>query len=133
MKVGMRRALSILLLVFFSLGPLAATLQADDDSRLPACCRRHGKHHCAMSGQMAVAAMLAASDTTSIVTAPAHCPFFPEYLAQSMAPVSALASVPATIAAPRVQAHFPSPIRASVRFRPVRARSSRGPPHSFSC
>jgi hypothetical protein len=128
----MRRALALALVLFFSLGPLSATLQADGDSRLPACCRRHGKHHCAMGGQMSVAAMLASSGATPIVTAPAHCPYFPNYLAQSMAPVSALAPTPVAIPAARVQTHSPSPIRATVRLTPLRARSSRGPPHSFS-
>ena len=45
----MRRALSILLVLFFGLGPLTATLQGSDDSRLPACCRRNGAHHCVMA------------------------------------------------------------------------------------
>jgi hypothetical protein len=133
MKVEMRRALALALVLFFSLGPLTATLQADGDSRLPACCRRHGKHHCAMSEASAVAAMLAASDATPFVTAPAHCPYFPNYLTQSMAPISALAPAPVAIQAPRAQALSPLPIRASVRLLPVRARLSRGPPDSFSC
>ena len=68
----MRRILSILLLLVLGLGPEApATALASglisgpasawsgkvDESRLPACCRRNGKHHCAMSAgeSMAVA------------------------------------------------------------------------------
>ncbi len=46
----MRRLLSILLLAAFAL-PLIAPLLAfaqDPDAGLPACCRRHGQHHCAM-------------------------------------------------------------------------------------
>ncbi|HEV2576214.1 MAG TPA: hypothetical protein VGU25_03280 [Acidobacteriaceae bacterium] len=46
----MRRLLSILLLAAFAL-PLVAPLIAlaqDPDAALPACCRRHGQHHCAM-------------------------------------------------------------------------------------
>jgi hypothetical protein len=45
----MRRLLSILLLAAFAL-PLVAPLLAlaqDPDAGLPACCRRHGQHHCA--------------------------------------------------------------------------------------
>jgi len=129
----MRRALSILLVVFFSLGPLSAMLQADDDSRLPACCRRHGKHRCAMNDASAVAAMLAAPGAAPVVTAPAHCPYFPGYLAESMAPITAWAPAPAALPAPQVQALAGSPVRASIRFRAVRARSSRGPPHFLSC
>src|SRR5580658_2019025 len=46
----MRRLLSILLLAAFTL-PLVAPLLAlaqDADAGLPACCRRHGQHHCTM-------------------------------------------------------------------------------------
>jgi hypothetical protein len=46
----MRRLLSILLLVAFAL-PLVAPLLAlaqDPYAGLPACCRRHGQHHCTM-------------------------------------------------------------------------------------
>ena len=46
----MRRLLSILLLAAFAL-PLVAPLLAlaqDPDAGLPACCRRHGQHHCGM-------------------------------------------------------------------------------------
>jgi hypothetical protein len=46
----MRRLLSILLLAAFAL-PLVAPMLAlaqDQDAGLPACCRRHGQHHCTM-------------------------------------------------------------------------------------
>jgi hypothetical protein len=129
----MRRAISILLVLFFSLGPLTAILRADDESSLPACCRRHGKHHCAMSEPSAVAAMLAASGAVPVAAAPSRCPYFPGYLAQSMAPISALAPTPVAIPAPRAQAHSPSPISASVRLRPLLACPSRGPPAPVSC
>jgi len=129
MKVEMRRALSILLMAFFSLGPPTAALQADDDSRLPACCRRHGQHHCAMSEPTALAAALATSTQVPAFAAPAHCPNFPEYLAQSMASFTALAPASAALPTALVQAHAPSPIRASVRFGSIREHLGRGPPH----
>ena len=46
----MRRAFAVTLVLVFSL-PLIAPLLAStpDESQLPACCRRNGKHHCAMS------------------------------------------------------------------------------------
>jgi hypothetical protein len=40
----MRRVFPILLILVFSLGPLSPTLGASEDTRLPACCRRHGAH-----------------------------------------------------------------------------------------
>jgi hypothetical protein len=46
---AMRRALAILLLALFSFPLITPALFAsDEDSNLPACCRRGGKHHCAM-------------------------------------------------------------------------------------
>jgi hypothetical protein len=49
----MRRAFAATLVVIFSL-PLIAPLLAStpDESHLPACCRRNGKHHCAMTMEM---------------------------------------------------------------------------------
>jgi hypothetical protein len=47
----LRRFISITLLLLFSfplISPLFA-LGGDAESRLPACCRTHGKHHCMMS------------------------------------------------------------------------------------
>ena len=46
----MRRAFSILLVLLFGAGPLSFAFSASDDISLPACCRRHGAHHCAMDG-----------------------------------------------------------------------------------
>ncbi len=47
-KFQMRRGLSLFLILFFGFGSLALGLSATSESRLPPCCRRHGKHHCAM-------------------------------------------------------------------------------------
>src|SRR3569833_4497779 len=44
----MRRSLSILLMLLFGAGPLSFAFNLSDDLSLPACCRRHGAHHCAM-------------------------------------------------------------------------------------
>ena len=45
-----RRILASLLLVLFSFSLIAPALFASDPaSKLPACCRRDGKHHCAMT------------------------------------------------------------------------------------
>jgi len=44
----MRRAVSLLLISFFGLLLMAPLLARDPEANLPPCCRRHGKHHCAM-------------------------------------------------------------------------------------
>jgi hypothetical protein len=68
----MRRLLAITLLLAFG-SPLFVPLfaaTADPDASLPACCRRHGTHHCTM--RMAASA----ADTTPAFNAP-PCPLYP--------------------------------------------------------
>lgn len=92
----MRRLLSILLLAVLGLGPATSAIPAlasgvlswtgkIDDSRLPACCRRGGKHHCEMGGRTEQAnsgeTSLAANDT---------CPFAPQMMAATASPVAAV-------------------------------------------
>src|SRR5271156_3857634 len=86
----MRRVLSILLLLVLSLGP-AATAGAlasgpasgwtgkIDESRIPACCRRNGKHHCSMGSQ----ADSAPSTGETSVFANDSCPCSPRALAST--------------------------------------------------
>jgi hypothetical protein len=122
----MRRGFSIFLILFFSLGPLAATLQAEDESRLPACCRRHGAHHCAMAAM----ASQAASGDKAIFTAPATCPYFPGYAAGPISTTIALAASPAGLPVVLAQGDLPSAGRTAVPAGQIRTRASRGPPAS---
>ena len=67
-----RRTLAIALLALFSfslIGPVA--FASDPESNLPACCRRAGKHHCAM-----LTAEVGASSGPSIQAS--RCPYFPQ-------------------------------------------------------
>jgi hypothetical protein len=126
----MRRLLSIFMVVFFSLGPLAATLEASDDVRLPACCRRHGAHHCAMTEQMA--SMIA--DTASgnaVFTAPSTCPAFPASTAATTSGPQALAASSVSQPVPLAQLHSPAASSAFARLSKLRTRASRGPPTSY--
>jgi hypothetical protein len=69
----MRRALAILLAALFSFELIAPALLADAASDVPACCRRNGKHHCAMadgSGE--------APTGPSLKSLESRCPFFPK-------------------------------------------------------
>lgn len=67
-QLQMRRFVSILFLLLCTLGPLSAVLPGSEDSQLPACCRRHGAHHCSMAAEQA-------SDGHALA-APTHCPQF---------------------------------------------------------
>ena len=130
----MRRALAIFLVMLFSMAPLAAALDAsigaDDDAGLPACCRRHGAHHCDMSTQNA-AILAAVASGIVVATAPATCPAFPGSLAATVSAAQALAvSAPGL---PMLLAQFRSPAasRAAARVSRCRTRDDRGPPRPF--
>jgi hypothetical protein len=70
----MRRALSILLMLLVGAGPLSYAFTLSDELSLPACCRRHGAHHCAMDGdQSQKAAGPAAAKARS------RCPHYPQH------------------------------------------------------
>jgi hypothetical protein len=67
----MRRSLAMLLVALFGLSPISPLVLARDaDSRLPACCRRGGKHSCAMTASQP------ASSSGHTLQA-ARCRFFP--------------------------------------------------------
>jgi len=127
----MRRALSIFLILFFWLGPLAAMLPAsEDDSRLPPCCRRHGTHHCAMSMRMAALMSQATTGGKPIFTAPLTCPYFPGTLASPTLTIVALATSPVTLPVLLARPHSPAAGRAAARLSQIRTRAGRGPPFS---
>jgi hypothetical protein len=122
----MRRGFSILLILIFSLGPMAATLQADDESGLPACCRRHGAHHCSMGTDTAQAA----GEPGAAFSAPARCPFFPRAIAPLLQAQTALTAHAGDLQfaverAPRAR------VRAATLQRSARSHSVRGPPNSL--
>ena len=124
----MRRGVSIVLLLFFALGPLTAALQADElDARLPACCRRHGAHHCAMSDAM-MAKVGAAAAGQPIISAPSHCPYYPQGSFATLSPIHAFAPVPNSLPALLMQDHSPVAARAAARMSQLRTRADRGPP-----
>jgi len=126
-QTQMRRALSILLVLFFSLGPLAATLWASGETRLPVCCRRQGAHHCAMS--VGEAAMAAAIDVHQrFVRTPSTCPAFPVATAATTSGPQALTSTPVSLAVLLAQPHSSAAGRAVARISQIRTRSGRAPP-----
>jgi len=128
--VAMRRGFSILLLALYVLGPLGAVLPGAEDSKLPACCRRHGAHHCAMAD--AAAARMAAEDSSETAfSAPSHCPLFPKNGEGMAAPIAA--DLPQNHAAiTPVEERF---INTAQRLQPLngllQSAANRGPPTSL--
>ena len=120
----MRHLMSISMALFLGLTPLMGTLGASDDSRLPACCWRHGAHHCAMSMQMAKAQ----PDGMPAVTAPMRCPLFPGFQAGPSAPAPALTASMAGLPVPLVRAGSHVALGANALMRPVSIDAGRGPP-----
>jgi len=120
----MRRGLSLLMILLFGLGPLAAALPGSDESRLPPCCRRHGAHHCAMKMRMAAQA----ASGKPVFTAPITCPLFPGFAVLPTASMDALAAAPSSLPALLAQSHALAANRTAARMSQVRTRTGRGPP-----
>src|ERR1039458_8336481 len=111
----MRRTLCMFLILSYWVGPLAAILPANPESRLPACCRRHGAHHCVMSAETATITAQAVSSSAPFLTAPSHCPSYPGSMVPSTEPVQALAASPAGLPALLAEPRLPSASRAAGR------------------
>lgn len=120
----MRRALSIFLILLFWLGPLATLLPGWEDARLPACCRRHGAHHCAMAQGM----MGESGSNERALRAPATCPAFPGSTDATIASAQALTVAAVSLPALLAQRHSPPAGRADARISQIRTRVGRGPP-----
>jgi hypothetical protein len=125
----MRRILSIFLILQFWPGPLAAVLQANKESRLPSCCRRHGAHNCAMADELVMRLSLASHGSEPVVAHPARCSSFPESYA---VPITSLYALVASAAAlPVLSSQANSPIAScSLPFQSqFRVNTTRGPPY----
>lgn len=126
--VQMRRGFSILLVLIFALGPLAAMSPASEDAALPACCRRSGAHHCTMNAGGMAAATGVAAGATPILQLPQQCPYYPHCVTVRNAPVHALTV--ASLGAPiqRVQPVLRGESRTAPILNPVNPLAGRGPP-----
>jgi hypothetical protein len=116
-----RRIMAGLLLALFSFSLIAPALLADEDSNLPACCRRIGEHHCT----------LAASQGASFIQE--RCPHFPSggasLAASEIATLTPAQAVFATILS-HTAAHAQTEAHYRVSFS--RAWQKRGPPALLS-
>ena len=126
-SVAVRRISATLLLaaISFPLVALMALASSGPDSGLPACCRKDGKHKCAMSGMM---------DETSgpSFRATSQCPLFPS---SSAAPVCRTtgAPVPSRQQVCGIATFVSRPEQAEAQYRISfnRSRQKRGPPSQF--
>lgn len=123
----MRRAVSIFLVLFLGLGPFVAALRANEDARLPACCRRHGTHHCNMSDK-AAAQMAQSSNGELSFTAPSRCPWFPRNIAGPIVASHAMVPSAMKMPAPLATSHFRTVDSDPYRIGQIRARAGRAPP-----
>lgn len=125
----MRRVFSILLALTFGFGPVAFAFGYDEDASLPACCRRHGSHHCAMSAEDRANVAQAEPDTAEF-TAPAYCPLFP--LHGNASPTAHFGIVDSAYVAIRVVEKARAEVRSDVRpdSRHPGIPALRGPPIS---
>ena len=123
----MRRAVSIFLVIFLGFGPFVATLRANDEARLPACCRRHGAHHCTMS-DTAMAQMAQHSNSRLSFTAPSRCPLFPRNIAGPIVASHALVPGAMKMPVPLATSHLRAVDSDPCRIGQIRARAGRAPP-----
>ncbi len=127
---NVQRISAILLLAVFSFSLSVPAILADSNSTLPACCRRDGKHHCAM---MDMQDQQSSSSGAGFHAAQQKCPYFPKAGAEQahskILPPRVSAAIFASILShPAAQAQTEAQYRTSFS----RARQKRGPPLFFS-
>ncbi|HUO29233.1 MAG TPA: hypothetical protein VMU80_08455 [Bryobacteraceae bacterium] len=128
----MRRVPAILLVCVISYSLIGPALFSGAESELPACCRRDGKHHCAMMNMDEAPAGSTLSGP-SIGALKARCPNFPKggVLLPQSAPALLATAIPAHRAMVReltIQAQAEAGYRVSVS----RSHQKRGPPSFLS-
>jgi len=124
----MRRGFSIFLILFFGLGPLSVCVDGSEDAGLPACCRRHGAHHCAMYAELMAMRAGRGIDPTPSFSAPPTCPLYQGPTFSMLMPAHALTAAAAAVRAEFAQASSPAFERIAAFSTPSRAYAGRGPP-----
>src|ERR1039458_2229529 len=129
----MRCGFFIFLIVFFGLGPLSAFVDSSADAGLPACCRRHGAHRCAMYAQIVAMRAGRGIDPTPGFSAPLTCPLYHGPTFSMLMPSHALAAVAADFHREFTRTPAPAFERMTAFSRPSRAHAGRGPPATDHC
>lgn len=125
--VLVRRASAILLLLLFSLPLIAPALASTpDDAQLPACCRRDGKHHCAMN-------MEVGSIPSGFHVVSERCPYSPFTHGPLMPPHAFAAPADSAFASPAFgTTNLVREVEAGYRISADRTRHKRGPPQNLA-
>jgi hypothetical protein len=119
----MRRSLAILLAVLFSALLIVPAFAASVKPGLPSCCRKDGKHHCAVqaAGHASESAVVAISD---------KCPFFPHTSVVRDHEIDAATQAAAVFAGWISHPSGSPQIEAGYRVSYQRSHQKRGPPSS---
>jgi hypothetical protein len=118
----MRHCVAIVLVVLFGSLTVMPLFANSSESALPSCCRKNGKHHCAMVAQQAT------SSESAVLALGSKCPCFPHSTVATQAQVFTPATRQAVFSdlvrhpavAPQTEARF--------RISQDRSRQKRGPP-----
>lgn len=129
----MRRGFSIFLVLFFGLGPLSAFVDSSADAGLPACCRRHGTHHCVLYAQIMAMRAGRGIDPTPGFSAPLTCPLYHGPTFSMLMPAHALTAAEASFHAEFTRTPALRFERMAAFYGPSRAYAGRGPPASDRC
>jgi hypothetical protein len=125
----MRRALASLLLAILSFPLIVPVLLANTTSDLPACCRRNGKHRCAMKDMSGPDGM---PDGPALNASKPKCPLFPKAQVGPSCSKTILISSARRVGAPHlvtVTTARPDDRRPRIAFRD--SIRKRGPPSSL--
>jgi hypothetical protein len=95
----MRRALALILVALLSFPLIAPVLLANTASDLPACCRRDGKHHCAVVDEANQRDLPASQSVKALQP---RCPLFPTTGVVPAYSKTTLLSVTPRVGAPRL-------------------------------
>jgi len=123
----LRRTVAILLAGLFSFSLIAPLFSAGSDANLPACCRRNGKHHCAM----AAGAAQMPSPGRSFQSG-GTCPYYPGWFVTGVNSVAFLVSSAPALTPFIGRATVPYASRAVFAGARSRSHGKRGPPPSPS-
>jgi hypothetical protein len=126
----LRRLLSILLLAIIGLPFLTPLLAqgAAEDASLPVCCRKSGKHHCAM--RLADHLQASQSHQSTVSTVSETCPSYPGIVAATHP--NLLADPVSVSVATALLSHPTGTVQTECKRRIAqdRSRQKRGPPYT---